>query len=151
MPIVSLEFHLEIFLMLLKDWIVPMGEIQDQIFQIFCGVNASNTLFNHDSMCMDYQESFFWAEKQALKLKIAGIVENEKIAVIGPNSPETLLWTIANGINDCSTLLINPNTNQSTIELILERLDINHIILNNEIQTKIQVKTNLNLKTFSVG
>ena len=136
MPIVCLEFHLEIFLMLLKDWIVPMGEIQDQIFQIFCGVNASNTLFNHDSMYMDYQESFFWAEKHALKLKIAGIIENEKIAVIGPNSPETLLWTIANGINGCSTLLINPNTNQSTIELILERLDINHIIFNNEIQTK---------------
>lgn len=136
MPIVSLEFHLEIFLMLLKDWIVPMGEIQDQIFQIFVVsmqvIHSSTTI-----RCVwTIKNRFFLGRKTSAQIKNSWNCREWKNCSYWTKFPETLLWTIANGINDCSTLLINPNTNQSTIELILERLDINHIILNNEIQTK---------------
>ena len=105
-----------------------MSKIKEQLFQVFCGKNADNILFNQDSIFMDYRASFTWAEEHALKLERYGVKKNEKIAVIGQNSPETLLWTIANGINGCSSLLINPETNKTTIKLILERLQIKHII-----------------------
>ena len=113
-----------------------MGELEEQLNQIFCGLNANNNLFNHESSLMKYRDSFLWAERKARELRTAGIVQQEQIAVIGPNCPETLLWTIANGINRCSTMLINPDTDQATVQSIMERLSINHIVLNNQIQSR---------------
>lgn len=88
MPIVCLEFHLENLLILFKDWIIPMSEIQDQIFQIFCGANASNTLFNQESLFMDYQESFFWAEQHALKLKKLELSRMKKLQLLDKIAPK---------------------------------------------------------------
>jgi acyl-coenzyme A synthetase/AMP-(fatty) acid ligase len=117
-----------------------MSKIKEQLFQVFCGKNADNILFNQDSIFMDYRASFTWAEEHALKLERYGVKKNEKIAIIGQNSPETLLWTIANGINGCSSLLINPETNKTTIKLILERLQIRHVIFNNHFEKNFLTK-----------
>lgn len=126
-----------------------MGKIQDQLFQIFCGVNAENILFNQASILMSYRDSFTWAEEHALKLERAGVKKNEKIAVIGQNSPETLLWTIANGINGCSSLLVNPETDETTIKLILERLNIKHIIFKNHVEKNFLAKHETELEVKS--
>lgn len=126
-----------------------MGKIQDQLFQIFCGVNAENILFIQESNLMSYRNSFTWAEEHALKLERAGVKKNEKIAVIGQNSPETLLWTIANGLNSCSSLLVNPETDETTIKLILERLNIKHIIFNNHVEKNFLAKHETELKVKS--
>jgi acyl-CoA synthetase (AMP-forming)/AMP-acid ligase II len=114
----------------------PMDELEEQLHRIFCGSNANNILFTDEYSSMKYRDAFHWAERKAHELRSAGIVEQDQIAVIGQNRPETLLWTIANGINRCSTVLINPDSDQATVQLILERLGINKIILNNQIQSR---------------
>jgi acyl-CoA synthetase (AMP-forming)/AMP-acid ligase II len=119
-----------------EEWMELMDELEEQLNQIFCGSNANNVLFNNKYSSMKYLDAFHWAERKAGELRSAGIVEQEQIAVIGQNCPETLLWTIAIGMNRCSTMLINPDTDQATIQLILGRLGINHVILNNQIQSR---------------